>query len=184
MRNTFIILLAVLICCGDHAHSQQLTSVRFLSLRNLLNSVMGFLDNLHRRSLNLNVKEKPSYKPNPSYVKKPNVLLNSQAGEMKKNVKIYILNHSNSNPVLGDNIGFQPISPPPTYQPVPASIVTKAPLAHIAPPAPLPLPSYLNYWSYFPLGRITPINIETGIKAATEDVYHDGKNQITEVNLR
>ena len=170
----------MLICCGDHAYSQQLTSVRFFSLRNLFNSVMGFLDNLHRRSLNLNVKEKPSYKPKPSYKETPNVLLNSHAGKMKS-VKIYILNYSNSNhPVLGDNIGFQPISPPPTYQPVPASIVTKAPLAHIAPPAPLPPPSYLNYWSYFPLGRITPINIETGIKAATEDVYHDGKNQITD----
>ena len=178
MRNTFIILLAVLICCGDHAYSQQLTSVRFFSLRNLFNSVMGFLDNLHRRSLNLNVKEKPSYKPKPSYKETPNVLLNSHTGKMK-DIEIY-----DSNSVLGDNLGFQPISPPPTYQPVPASIVTKAPVVHIAPPAPLPLPSYLNYWSYFPLGRITPINIETGIKAATEDVYHDGKNQITEVNLR
>ena len=89
MRNN-IILIATLLCSVNHAHSQQLTSVRFLSLRNLLDTVTGFFNNLHQRSFKLNVKEKPSYKPNPSYHNKPNVLLNSHTGSTK--VKMFSKN--------------------------------------------------------------------------------------------
>ena len=56
---------------------------------------------------------------------------------------------------------FQPIPPPPSYSPVP-------------PPPPPPGPSYKQFWNYFPLGRVTPLNIETGIRTASEDVDVDG----------
>ena len=55
---------------------------------------------------------------------------------------------------------FRPIPPPPSYSPVPP-----------------PVPSYKQFWSYFPLGRVTPLNIETGIRTASEDVDVDGDSR-------
>ena len=64
---------------------------------------------------------------------------------------------------------FRPIIPPPqlTYH--------SQSYHHHPPPASLPAPSYKQFWSYFPLGIVTPLNIEAGIRKASRDVEHDGR---------
>ena len=69
---------------------------------------------------------------------------------------------------------FQPISPPLTYSPAPPPTPLHSPYSPPYSP-PQPLPSYLNYWSYFPLKQVTPPKIVNSIRTASEDVYFDGK---------
>ena len=63
---------------------------------------------------------------------------------------------------------FHPIQPPINYSPSPPQPVIKTP--HL-----MDLPSYLQFWSYFPLKQVTPDNIQNGIRTASQNVYYDGK---------
>ena len=89
---------------------------------------------------------KPEKKEKPSYHSKPYKPLDEKPN--------YVHHHQEE---------FQPVPPPLSYNPNPVHHDYEA-----------SKPSYLNFWSYFPLGQVTPIRILAGIMGASENVEHDG----------
>ena len=166
IRVTHLLTLSVFVCqsvSSSPIPGPQVSLVRFPSLKNLLTSVTDLFDNIHRRSFNLpsKVKLKPSYKPH-------NVVPVSIPGALSLHHSLYSISIKSISVKNIPKEEFHPILPLPqlTYHPPPN---------HPAPlPASLPIPSYKQFWSYFPLGRVTPLNIEDGIRKASQDVDHDG----------
>lgn len=142
MSHNQVIVSVIILCCIIDVNSQEISLVRFPSLKSIFDAMKGFLETMHRRTFftHKTKPEKPSYLPKPSY----------------KHVKSPLQIHSSEE--------FKPVMPPPSYTPNPTHYYQGE-----------PKPSYLNFWSYFPLGQITPLNILAGIKAASEEVEHDGE---------
>ena len=68
--------------------------------------------------------------------------------------------------------GFQPLPPPPLS--LPPSSPPSAP-----PPQSDYVPRYsLQFWPQFPLGRITPAEIEEKIREASRVIHYDGEIEI------
>ena len=154
---------------------QNISLVRFPSLKTLVTSVTGLFDNIHRRSFNFfsKVKIKPSYKQKHSF--KSHSVVPGIISNVFISFHIYLnLNYSVKNI---PNEVFHPIT-------APHHLTFKAPLppASATPTDPVQ-PSYTQFWSYFPLGRVTPVNIESGIWKASQDVDHDGFQYLISCNF-
>ena len=137
-----VIFAVLLLGCAVDVNSQEVSLVRFPSLKSIFKAMKGFLEIMQRRTFftTKTKQEKPNYQPRPSYkpVKSPHSIHSSEE--------------------------FKPVIPPPSYKPKPPHFYQEE-----------PKPSYLNFWSYFPLRQITPLNILAGIRAASENVEQDGK---------
>ena len=102
------------------------------------------------------IPSQPSYKPTYSAdykpINKPTEKPIDKPGAVQNNVDY-------SGVLPGQ--GFQPMAPPPI------------------PSLPRHVPSYsLQFWPQFPLGRITPAQIEDTIRESSRDVHSDGQSYL------